>query len=150
MVLENGANPLPSLLSTPFRLDRHLVVPARNRIVRGQREVAVQPRVMDLLCLLAAEPGRTFARPELREAVWGGVVVGEAAIDRAVCCLRRVLMDDARRPRFVETVRKRGVRLRVPVVCAADVVPLTVAPATLHTMSFRFVQVRCRTGERTN
>ncbi|MBB4659385.1 winged helix-turn-helix domain-containing protein [Parvularcula dongshanensis] len=102
-------------LCSPFKLGEVVVDPTRNRIVHRDEAFCVQPKTIALACLLASEPGRTFTRNELIEEVWDGVVVGSAAIDRCVCNLRKALGDDARCPRFVETIRKRGVRLMVDV-----------------------------------
>lgn len=102
-------------LNDDFLVGGVLAVPSRNRIGNGPHAQTVQPRVMELLCVLAAVPGRTLSRSELMFHVWDGVVVGTAAIDRTVCCLRRSLGDCARRPDFIETVRKRGIRLMAPV-----------------------------------
>jgi len=70
---------------------------------------------MDLLCALAAEPGRVFAREELLATVWAGSVVGDDALARAVFKLRTALGDDSRAPRYIETIAKRGYRLRAEV-----------------------------------
>lgn len=75
----------------------------------------VQPQTIRLLDVLAADPGHTFTRTELIDQVWAGMAVSDAAVDRAVCNLRKALGDCARTPRYIQTVRKRGVRLMVPV-----------------------------------
>lgn len=113
-----------------FLVGPHLVTPARNRLGRGAAACSLQPKVMRLLCTLAASPGRTFSRTELIEIVWEGTIVSNAAIDRAVCNLRKALGDSARRPVFVETIQKRGFRLMVPVECAQASPPRSfVSPA---------------------
>lgn len=96
-----------------FRLGPHLVTPSRNRIGCGKSAVTIAPKVMHLLCTLAVSAGETLPRQELCRRVWGCEVVSDAAIDRAVCNLRKALGDDARHPIYVETVRKRGIRLMV-------------------------------------
>ena len=98
---------------TPFRLEEWEVLPARNLIRRDGEPVILQPKIMRLLAVLAAAPGATLSREELIERVWYGINVSDAAIDRAVCSLRKALGDNATQPRFVERIRKRGVRLMV-------------------------------------
>lgn len=71
----------------------------------------VEPKVMDLLFLLAAQPGRVVAREAILEALWPGVVVGDDSLARTISKLRQALGDDARAPRYVETIAKRGYRL---------------------------------------
>jgi len=70
---------------------------------------------MDVLVYLAADPGTVIAKEELLEAVWGGAFVEEGALAQAVHSLRKALGDDARQPRFIQTIPKRGYRLVAPV-----------------------------------
>lgn len=98
---------------TPFRLGGWRVIPSRNLLENGGDERILQPKIMQLLCTLAAEPGTTLSRSVLMERVWEGVVVSDAAIDRAVCTLRKALGDAATSPHYIETVRKKGIRLMI-------------------------------------
>ena len=66
---------------------------------------------MNLLCLLASEPGRVFSKQELFDRVWGLEVVEDVTLSRCISDLRRALGDDARAPRYIETLPKRGYRL---------------------------------------
>lgn len=70
---------------------------------------------MDVLVTLAAREGAVVSRRALIESVWAEVAVGEEVLTRAISILRRALGDDARRPRVIETVFKRGYRLMTPV-----------------------------------
>lgn len=72
---------------------------------------AVEPKVMDLLLMLGAEPGRVFTRPELLEKLWPGVLVGDDVIARAVFKLRAALRDGPGQACRIETIPKRGYRL---------------------------------------
>jgi DNA-binding winged helix-turn-helix (wHTH) protein/Tfp pilus assembly protein PilF len=76
----------------------------------GQKE-RLEPRVMSVLCLLASEPGRVFSKQELFDQVWGVAVVEDVTLSRCVSDLRRALGDDARNPRYIETIPKKGYRL---------------------------------------
>ena len=78
-------------------------------------EQRVEPKVMDLLCLLAEDPGRVLSRDQIMAALWPGLVVGDDALARTVSKLRQALGDDAKSPRYVETIAKRGYRLLVEV-----------------------------------
>lgn len=74
-------------------------------------ELRVEPKVMDLLCLLAEHPGRVLSRERIMEALWPGLVVGDDALARTLSKLRQALGDDAKSPRYIETIAKRGYRL---------------------------------------
>jgi DNA-binding winged helix-turn-helix (wHTH) protein/Tfp pilus assembly protein PilF len=85
----------------------------------------LEPKVMDLLCLLAGAPGRVWTREELMQALWPGVVVGEDSLARLVSRLRQALDDDAKAPRCIETIARRGYRWIAP---PADPLPVAVTP----------------------
>jgi len=71
-------------------------------------KVALQPKVFDLLRHLVRHRDRVVTRDELFAAIWPGVRVGQASLNRLVRELRRALGDDDRDPRFVATVQRRG------------------------------------------
>jgi DNA-binding winged helix-turn-helix (wHTH) protein/tetratricopeptide (TPR) repeat protein len=66
---------------------------------------------MDVLVFMARSPGRVLPREEVIEAVWERQFVADATLSHAIAELRRALGDDAQRPRFIETIPKRGYRL---------------------------------------
>ncbi|GHA86293.1 hypothetical protein GCM10007067_25430 [Lysobacter bugurensis] len=78
----------------------------------------LEPKVADLLFLLAASPGEAVSRERIMEALWPGQVVGDDSLARAVFKLRQALGDEAKAPRYIETLSKRGYRL------IADVTPV--------------------------
>ena len=92
---------------------------AHNELRRGGEVARVEPKVIEVLVHLAAQPGRVVSREELLSTVWPGVVVGDDALTQAVIKLRKALGDDAHRPKFIETISKRGYRLIAPVRNAA-------------------------------
>lgn len=71
----------------------------------------LEPKVMDLLFLLARRPGKAFTKDEIMSALWPGVIVGEDTLARAVSRLRKALADDPKSPAYIETLPKRGYRL---------------------------------------
>lgn len=100
----------------PFFVDGEWYVdPSMDRIRAGDRETKVEPRVMGVLCYLAARPGQVVPREELEAEVWAGMVVGYDALTSAIIKLRKAFDDDSRNPRIIETVSKRGYRLIAPV-----------------------------------
>jgi DNA-binding response OmpR family regulator len=91
-----------------------LEIDAAKRSVRvdGQA-VELTALEFDLLAALARDPGTVVRRSALLDRVWGPeFVADEHLVDVHVANLRRRLGDDAERPRFVETVRGVGYRLR--------------------------------------
>jgi len=66
---------------------------------------------MDVLVFLARNAGEVRTKDEILDAVWAGTFVAEAALSRRISELRTILGDDAKEPRFIETIPKRGYRL---------------------------------------
>jgi DNA-binding winged helix-turn-helix (wHTH) protein/Tfp pilus assembly protein PilF len=90
------------------------VAPSRNLLLRGGEQVRVEPRVMDVLVHLAERAGEVVSREELVERVWEGRYVTDDVLTVTIYALRKALGDQARRPRYLETVSRRGYRWIAP------------------------------------
>jgi Tol biopolymer transport system component/DNA-binding winged helix-turn-helix (wHTH) protein len=97
-----------------FRLRGRVVDPSLNRVTASGQTVQVEPKIMQVLVALAERPGEVVTREELMARVWTGVFVTDDVLNRAVRELRR-LFDEEEQPSAIETIRKRGYRLTVPV-----------------------------------
>jgi adenylate cyclase len=91
------------------------VSPAEDLLQRGDEVVRLEPKAMEVLIYLATRPGEVISREELERDVWRGAVIGYDAVTNTVIKLRRALQDDARQPRFIATVPKKGYQLIAPV-----------------------------------
>lgn len=91
------------------------VAPLARRIRSTGAERALEPKVMDLLMLLASRPGEVLPHEEILAALWPNMVVGDDTLARCVSKLRKSLDDDPKAPRYIETISKRGYRLIAPV-----------------------------------
>jgi DNA-binding winged helix-turn-helix (wHTH) protein len=98
----------------PFGLGEWRIVPTLDRISRGNEIVRVPPRVMQVLLCLADDPGQVVTKQQLIDTVWSKEFVTEGALTRCIAILRRFLGDDARQPRYVENIPRRGYRLVMP------------------------------------
>ena len=98
-----------------LRVGEWRVDAARNELSRGGGSVKLEPKVIEVLIHLARRAGQVVGREELLSTVWPGVVVGDDALTQAIIKLRKAFGDDAHRPRFIETISKRGYRLIAPV-----------------------------------
>jgi DNA-binding winged helix-turn-helix (wHTH) protein/Tol biopolymer transport system component len=99
------------LTSKPFRVGPWLVTPDQHEWRAGTDIRRVQPRLMLLLRCLARSAGKTVARETLLELVWERRVLNDEVLSRSIADLRQALDDDAREPRFVQTIPKLGYRL---------------------------------------
>jgi len=77
---------------------------------RAGQAVDLQPKAMAVLCELARRPGQLVTKGQLLDAVWGHAHVSESVLKTIVSHLRAALDDDARAPRCIETVSRRGYR----------------------------------------
>jgi len=85
----------------------------RSVRVRG-RKVELSAREFDLLCLLAASPGRVFTRDAILEQVWGWDYEGTArTVDNFVARLRKKVRGARGSSRLIRTVPRVGYKLDV-------------------------------------
>jgi DNA-binding winged helix-turn-helix (wHTH) protein/tetratricopeptide (TPR) repeat protein len=88
---------------------QHIVLEPQSWRIQVSGEVLTpEPKVFELLVYLMRNPGRVVSKAELLDSLWGGEVVGESVLTRCVSCLRKLLADDAREPRFIRTAHGRG------------------------------------------
>jgi Tol biopolymer transport system component/DNA-binding winged helix-turn-helix (wHTH) protein len=88
------------------------VRPDLNRVTPTDgAPVQLEPRMMQVLVVLAHRAGEVVARDELLDEVWADTVVNEEALTRAVSELRKAFDDSAQSPRVIETIRGTGYRL---------------------------------------
>jgi two-component system response regulator RegX3 len=87
----------------------------RHTVTLDDRTFVVTASELKLLALLAAQPGRVFARREIMQHLWDSSYVGdERAADVHVKNVRRKIERDPGRPERLLTVRGAGYKL-VPV-----------------------------------
>ena len=92
-----------------------VVDPARREVTVGDAPVELTALEFAILEALGRDAGVVLTRQQLLDAAWGIDFVGdEHVLEVHVGNLRRKLGDDPGHPRFIETVRGIGYRLRVP------------------------------------
>src|SRR5438093_13744377 len=103
----------------PFRLDT-----ANQCLWRGEglaeERILLVPKAFDVLRYLVEHPGRLVAHDELLESLWPKTYVQPEVLKSHIASIRAVLGDDARRPRFIETLSRRGYRFIAPVTEGAS------------------------------
>jgi len=95
-----------------FRVGGWIVHPSLNAMERDGETVHLEPKVMQVLLILASEPSEVFTRETVQRQVWPDVVVGEDVLVRAIGKIRRAFQNES----VIETVPKVGYRLVAPVV----------------------------------
>ncbi|HMO45256.1 MAG TPA: winged helix-turn-helix domain-containing protein [Rubrivivax sp.] len=101
-----------------FRLGRTRVRPSILQVQRdGQAARTLEPRVMQVLVVLAMARGGVVSRSELIDRCWDGRVVGDNAINRVVSRLRQLA---AGADFEIETIPRVGYRLKSALALPAD------------------------------
>ena len=86
--------------------------------LRGAEKKIVLPgQAFQVLCVLVEHPAQLVTREQLKKQLWPENTFGEfdQGLNKAINRLRDALQDDAERPRFIETLPRRGYRWIAPV-----------------------------------
>jgi len=105
------------------------VDPATGVVSRQDTVRRLRPQVVDVLLALASRPSEVVSKQELLDSAWKGRFVSDSPLTTTIAELREALEDDAKEPRYIQTVPKRGYRLIAPVREAAAEPPAVVPPA---------------------
>jgi DNA-binding winged helix-turn-helix (wHTH) protein/Tol biopolymer transport system component len=106
---------MPGHNSSVFRFGDVEVHEGELHIRRNGDAVPVEPKAFRILLHLLRNPGRLVPKEELIAAGWGDTAVTDNSLTRNIALLRRLLGDDSREPRFIETVSTVGYRFVSPV-----------------------------------
>jgi TolB-like protein len=79
--------------------------------------ISLQPQPFKVLAVLASNSGQAITRGEIRRKLWGdGTFVDfDGGLNFCIRQIRKALGEDARTPRYIETLPRRGYRFLVPV-----------------------------------
>ena len=96
----------------PFALD-----PASRELRKRGHLIRLRPQALAVLLLLAERAGQIVSREEIHQRIWGTdtFVDFERGINFSINQIRAALGDDADKPRYVETIPRRGYRFICPV-----------------------------------
>lgn len=106
--------PDSSILSFgPYRLDMEKV-----RLWCDTQPVRLTPKAFQVLRYVVERPGQLVTKEELFRVVWADTVVGDAALTMCIQEIRKALQDNAKSPRYLETVHRQGFRFIAAVTAA--------------------------------
>jgi DNA-binding winged helix-turn-helix (wHTH) protein len=107
-----------------FRLGPWEVHPDSGDITGAGETQRLEPKVMEVLLLLAQRSGEVVERDELLDQIWPPRAdVSDEALTRCISVLRRTLNDSRQTPVYIQTIPKRGYRLRASVTSLAAAEP---------------------------
>jgi DNA-binding winged helix-turn-helix (wHTH) protein len=95
-----------------LRFDAYHVDLRTGELRKHGLKIHLPPRPFQILALLLERPGELLTRKELQERLWPAdtFVDFEHGVNAAIQTLRRALCDSHKKPRFIETLPRRGYR----------------------------------------
>ena len=106
---------MSSLSNHLYKFEDFTIDVDQRVLLRGGKLVSLTPKVFDTLLILVESGGRIVEKEELKRRLWPDTFVDEANIAFNIQQVRKCLNDDARSPRYVGTVPRRGYRFLVDV-----------------------------------
>ena len=102
-----------SPLRDGFTVNEIRVTPADGELWQGEQRLGVlPPKAMEVLVTLAEHANEVVSRDDLMAAVWPDRVISDDTLTAYLSEIRRALGDDAKSQSILETISKRGYRLR--------------------------------------
>lgn len=117
-----------------FSFTEFIVDAKANLIIKNGQEKRIETKVMSLLILLASNAGEVITRKQILAEIWPDVIVGEEVIAQIIYNLRNALGDDAKRPKYIETIPKKGYRFIVEISLVEEK-PVEIVRAQVQQMS---------------
>ena len=99
-----------SLEANSLEFGEFLLDLKEKTLLRNGERLPINPKTYQLLVALIEEHGHLVEKDLLMKALWPDSFVEEANLAFTVSLLRKTLGDDAHKPRFIETVPRRGYR----------------------------------------
>src|SRR3954454_16016663 len=94
-----------------FTLGLAVISPSTRTIAGPGGTADVEPRVMQVLVVLADAAGQVVTRETLFQRCWGGVFVGDDSLNRAIGAVRRIASETAGGSFEIETIPRTGYRV---------------------------------------
>jgi DNA-binding winged helix-turn-helix (wHTH) protein/tetratricopeptide (TPR) repeat protein len=98
-----------------YRFGEHELDPDAYVLRHAGREIALQPKMLDLLRYLIEQRERVVSKEELLQALWPGEHVNDSAVAWTVSHVRTALGQGRGEKRPIETIHGRGYRFRADV-----------------------------------
>lgn len=103
---------MPMRSSNVVRFDAFEADLRAEELYKAGRKIKLQVQPFHVLAMLLEKPGEVVTREELQKRLWPAdtFVDFDHSLNTAIKKLRQALNDDKKKPRFVETLPKRGYR----------------------------------------
>jgi adenylate cyclase len=98
-------------MTREFKVGEWQVEPDLNCITRAKKKISIEPKVIEVLAYLADHPGEVLSKEQIIQAVWPDIYVSGEVLRYSISELRKAFNDDAKNPRIIQTIARRGYRL---------------------------------------
>ncbi len=98
------------LVFEPFCLDA-----INERLLRNGKQIRLTPKAFSLLRYLADHSDQLVTKEALLNTLWPNIAVTDAVLTVCIGEIRKALGDISTKPKFIETVHRRGYRFLAPV-----------------------------------
>jgi DNA-binding winged helix-turn-helix (wHTH) protein len=87
---------------------RFLISPVLNNLTDKEtgKETRLEQRLMDVLCILTANPNQLVTREQLIKEVWNDYGGADEGLNQAISFIRKILADNNKE--IIETIPKKG------------------------------------------
>ena len=108
--------PLQTQDSPRYRFGSFAVYVETGELLKNGRRVHLQRKPFEILTALLEQPGKLVARENLRQRLWPAdtFVDFDNGLNTALSKLREALGDTTEKPRYIETLERRGYRFIAP------------------------------------
>src|SRR5687768_10117922 len=97
--------PQTELVFEPFCLDA-----INERLLRNGKQIRLTPKAFSLLRYLADHSDQLVTKEALLNTLWPNIAVTDAVLTVCIGEIRKALGDISTKPKFIETVHRRGYR----------------------------------------
>jgi DNA-binding winged helix-turn-helix (wHTH) protein/tetratricopeptide (TPR) repeat protein len=91
-----------------YRFDEFTLQGAEHRLLKGEKEIYIRPKTLELLLYLVKRSGHVVTKDELLDKIWKGTIVLESSLSQCIKEIRKILGDDPANPRYLKTVHRVG------------------------------------------
>jgi DNA-binding winged helix-turn-helix (wHTH) protein/energy-coupling factor transporter ATP-binding protein EcfA2 len=113
-----------------FRIGELLVHPDRNVVVRDDKDIRLEPMLMQMLVCIAESRGNVISTQQIMREVWRHSDLDNSAVHPLISKLRKLLGDHSRTPLYLENIHGKGYRLVAPVAFPGDYLSSRANPCT--------------------
>ena len=93
---------------TEFYLGTWLVLPMQNQLKNAEKEITLEPKLIDVLLYLCIHAPSVVSSEQIIEQCWPHQFLSDNPVHKSIAQLRKALGDTARNSCFIKTIPKKG------------------------------------------